>query len=233
MRGGAIDAMDNIRAVFARADETDLSEGLVAYVRYREMMQRLAERFGYALEVVTAVFCALSPNNDYLGNLRSTVTLLEAHKEGRRFNEVRISTYRACGERAWSYLDGEDFWSTTKGPKIRSFYRNILDPTDSYYVTIDGHMVSIWLGRRLRMKQAAISRFSYAKLAHDFRAVAFENFIRPSQLQSILWFTWKRINRIVYDGQRELFNPDAADDLWKICRPIEEIKPFIYVGQKP
>jgi hypothetical protein len=213
----------NIAKVLRRADPIDVDEGLLAFPRYQEMMRRLADHYSFSIEHVTACFVALSPNNDYLKNLRSTVTLLKGFKEGVEVESLTVSTYNACKYRAWRFLHGDDFLSVTKGPKTRAFYQNILDPYNPHPVTIDGHMVSVWTGKRMTMKQVATQGFNYEIVATDFRAVAYDARLLPNQLQAIVWFTWKRINRIVYDGQFRLFD---REDCWRLIRQPDEIIPF-------
>lgn len=205
------------------ADACDMAEGIASYWRYRALMERLADFYRAPLPTVCAVFAALSPSNDYIGNLRSTVTLLRAFNEGRPVERQATTTFYHCQVRAWSYLHGVSFLDTVRGKKIRSFYLNILEPDDPHPVTVDGHGVSAWVGARLRMSEVANSKWSYEKVAHDFRAEAFRQFMLPSQFQGVLWLTWKRVNRILFDGQRDLFLP--PDD-WKFNLAVESILPF-------
>jgi hypothetical protein len=209
----ALNGVGNIKSVLGQSDVVDWEEGLQAYSRYHETMRRLGEHYGYSLETVAAVFAALSPNNDYIKNLKSTVTLLKAHRDRADVNSVTVSTYNRCKFRAWRVLEGERFLEFTKGPKTRNFYLSIVNPQDPEAVTIDGHMLNIWHGELKTMVQQASRSFRYFEVAGDIRQVAFAEFILPSQLQSILWFTWKRINRIVYDGQMDLFR---SGDHWRL-----------------
>jgi hypothetical protein len=215
----------NIQKVLRQADPVDIDEGLIAFPRYQETMRRLASYYGYPIEVVTAAFCALSPNNDYLKNLRSTVTLLKGHEEGVPVERLTVSTYNACKFRAWNFINGMDFLAVTKGKKTRAFYQNILDPSDPHPVTIDGHMVSVWTGKRMTMLQVATRGFPYERVADDFRAVAYQERLLANQLQAIIWFTWKRINKILFDGQQCLFDFDNKNQ-WRLFREPESIKPF-------
>jgi hypothetical protein len=214
----------NVRDVLKRADSIDRREGLAAYERYHEMMSRLAAEYSYGLRPVVACFVALSPNNDYLGNLRSTVTVLDAHRRGLPISQLPpLSAFNHCARRAYQYLDGVDFLQTAKGLKIRNFYHNILNPTDDYHVTIDGHMLSVWRGQRVRLKAARIAPRLYEEIAGDFREVARKERLLPCQVQAIAWFVWKRLNRIVFRSQLGLFE---QDDQWRIVYPVEEVRPY-------
>lgn len=219
---------DNVRRALRLADRIDIEEGRVAYFRYREVMEGMARYYSYPLEYVTAAFCALSPNNDYLGNLRSVVTLIRGRERGASVEDCYVSTYNACKRRAWKYLEGADFLALTTGKKTRAFYQNILNPEDPHPVTIDGHAVSAWAGIRLTMKAVATRGFHYETVAQSYREVAsepnlFTGALLPNQLQAILWFTWKRLHRVKYNGNLNLF--DTSDN-WGTLYHAEDIKPF-------
>ncbi len=228
--------LDNIMRTFDRADEIDLSEGLSAYFHYRETMAAVGRHYGYTLEQTAAAFAALSPNNDYVGNLRSLVSVMQAHRRAAveggadpaRAADFTVSSYRHCAERALLYLSGVPFLEHAKGPKICSFYVNITQPWVPHVVTIDGHMVSVWTGRRWRMKEVPESkviagRRRYEAVADDFRLASMRLGILASQVQAVCWFTWKRVNGIVFDSQLSLLR---EGDQWGLSVPPEEIRPF-------
>lgn len=215
--------LDSIRRTLERVDDVDRSEGAVAYARYNQMLGRVGGALGFGLSATVATFVALSPNNDYMANLRSMVTLLDGRRRGLGLEDLTVSTYRACAARAWRVLDGEDFLSFTKGPKTRNFYLNILDPADPYPITIDGHMMSIWVGERLTMKQAVMKRLNYDRLADGYREVAAEVGWAANVLQATLWFTWKRIHNIVFDPQTDIFR---AGDQWGLDLNLSDIRPY-------
>lgn len=216
--------IQHIERVYQRVDQLDYREGMRAYPSYRATLSRLADRYEVPLPRVVASFAALSPNNDYVGNLRSTVTLLEGFTSGWSLDKINVSTYRACATRAWAFLSGNiEFLETTKGKKTRAFYQNILDPADPEPVTIDGHMLGLWFGQRLTMKEAVRKRIKYDDVAADFRAYASDVKILPNQLQAMLWFTWKRINHVIFRPQLSLFR---THDQWGLDLQPEEIRPF-------
>ncbi len=217
----------NIRRVLEQADETDLSEGRVAYFRYNEVLRNLAAFWSVPFAPAVAVFAALSPNVDYNGCLRSTASVIQGWKEGVDVNRIRVATYNHCRDRAIEYLNGRDFLGTVSGKKIRSFYSNIVNPMDPGPVTIDGHAVNVWRGRAMNLKDV-VGNFSYNVVADDYRRVARDVGLLPNQVQGITWFTWKRLNDIVYAGrQLELFRDNSAD-LWATLRDPETVLPYPY-----
>jgi len=225
MKAEISEGKDNIRRVYDLADAIDLREGILAYERYHATMQELAAQYGYPLARVAAVFVSLSPNNDYLKNLRSTAAVLRGHKEGVPVSQISVSTYNHCKHRAYAFAAGlADFLDVTQGKKIRAFYQNILDPKDPAPVTIDGHMLGVWLGRQITMKEAARIKWRYETIAEDFRAVAGDVGVRPNQVQAVAWFCWKRVNHVVYKPQLGLFC--GAENQWRNYMPADEIKPY-------
>lgn len=212
----------NLEAAFLQHDPIDYESGLMAYKQYNRLMQMLADKYYCSIEQVTAVFVSTSPNNDYMNNLRSTVSILEGWKNGDPLERITISTYHHCRTRAWKYLTGEwDFWTKTKGPKIKSFYKNIIDPSSHEHVTIDGHMVGAWAGRRILMKEVAHTRFNYETIANDAKSVAKMYGLVPCELQAIIWFAWKRFHQVVYNENLNLFG-----DHWGLEIDPTLIKPF-------
>jgi hypothetical protein len=214
----------NLRAMLARADKHDISEGMLAYARYNMYLRYLADVWGQDFERTVAAFCALSPNNDYVGNLRSLVSALQGMKEGWTSDMVTVSTYRACLRRAWRYLHGVRFLDDAKGLKIRSFYMNIVNPLQWSPVTVDGHISAAWRGDdKATMKDAIIkSKREYETVAAAVREIAFAEFMVPNQLQAILWFARKRSLKIMAELQHDLFFPG---DVWRVIRG-SNIQPF-------
>jgi hypothetical protein len=213
----------NILRVLDAADPIDVNEGRIAYFRYNELLKRFADRYSLPFPIVCAAFAALSPNNDYLGNLRSLKTVIEGFQSGRDRSRITVSTYGHCRDRALKYLDGSaDFLGTVKGKKIKNFYQNILNPIDPVPVTIDGHAVNLWLGKIQSVKDAR--GFHYETVANDFRRAAIAENLIPNQVQAITWFAWKRINRILFKPQLKLFGDPS--DRWETIVDLDEIKTF-------
>lgn len=211
--------------MFHKADKYDFQEGLVAYQRYHIVMRRIGDHYGFDHRDVAAVFCSLSPNSDYKGNLRSTVSVLEGVNDGVDQELVTVSTYKHCRRRAWAYARGDKFFpAETKGLKILNFYYNICDPEDMRWVTIDGHMSAIWQGKDLTMREALVKPSVYAEMKADLIKVAFRHFMLPNQMQAVLWFTRKRTSRVMYDPQLELFADRG--DVWKTLVDPRDIVPY-------
>ena len=199
-----------MQRVFDAADQMDRNIGLQAWVRYHTLLERVAKRTGTTQEKATAVFAALSPNNDYLGNLRDAIRVLEAVRDGLTPEQTKVSTYHQNKFKAFALAKGTPPLELLKTPKVRNFFLNLLDPQDPQPVTVDGHMFNCWSGVRLRLDSAA-QRYNakhYFDVAADLHHIAVHQGLLVNQVQAICWFTWKRIHRIRHNDQLELLPAD-------------------------
>ncbi len=216
----------NLQRAFDLADDIDQKEGVLAYHRYNYVMRMFANHYRFPIKRVTAVFCALSPNSDYFGNLRSMASVLDAQHHGLSLEGTTVSTYNHCRDRAWRYLNGsEEFVNPKRGLKILSFYHNICDPDDNQPVTVDGHIHALWQGKNLTMKEAVIgSRAKYREIADAMRKVARKRKLLPNQVQATMWFARKRTKNIKYEPQLDFFA--HHDDMWRIVIQPENATPY-------
>lgn len=216
----------NIRKAWSCVSEGDLEMGLRAYPAYRETLRGMADFYGTPFVATVEAFVALSPNNDYHGNLRSLASLLRAWHEGRGSDWI-ISTYNGCGTRAWSYLTGEvSFLDTVKGRKITAFRHNILYPETSRLVTVDGHMVAIGHGKKLNMKQANFALRegnTYDDVQATILGLRRKAKLPIPAIQATLWTWRKRTQRIRFDGQIDMFTGTTN---WDGVIPPDKILPY-------
>lgn len=210
----------NLEWMFKQADDVDTREGQRAYQKYRVMMKAYSDEYRQPLDLVTAAFCALSPNNDYVGNLRSLTSVLEGLAAGVAGDSIVISTYNHCRDRAIDYLTGDaQFVAPSRGLKILSFYRNILNPDCAEHVTIDGHIAAAFCGDpKLIMKDVIISRKEYRRIARHVGELGVEYCLIPNQIQAIIWFARKRLYKIKYTPPGLFADPN---DQWQILMPLD------------
>lgn len=214
----------HLQSLLDQADDYDRDDGRQAYIRYHDMMIDIASHYDCPVDRVVAAFVALSPTNDYHNNLRGLVTMLKARADGIDPCTVNVGTYKHCRDRAALYLDGVPFLSHAKGQKTRNFYTNILDPTNMDAVTIDGHMYWAWAGGSGTMREAKVTPGAYEGIAHDVRALAHCHRMIPHQMQATLWFTRKRVNRVVYSPQLSLL--DIGTGAQKTLFRVADIQPI-------
>lgn len=206
--------LENVYRVWLASTPMERSMGREFFVKQGNRLETIAHNRGMNTIYVIGAFVALSPNNDEDGNYRDLLTTIDAVQRGLAPEQFSISSWGPNKAKAMRILQGTDPLDVLGGPKVINFYLNTLDPSDLEPVTIDGHMVSVWKGRRLLLRErrgkpedsAKISAKEYQIIVQDFRSIAKMLGLIPNQLQSTLWLTWKRMNNIRYDPQFKLFN---------------------------
>jgi len=199
----------NLELIFSQATEADRVTGLDSWFHYNRLLKTIGNRTGFGIHAVTGVFAALSPNNDYMGNLRDTVRLLRAKRDRLKVHQVKVSTFNGNKEKAWAIAEGDDPLSHLRAPKTRNFYNSIVDPNDRRWVTVDGHIFNIYAGKRVALTEVKEHRGDYDTVAEEIRKMGDDHGIIPNQVQGILWYAWKRIHRIKWDAQLELLPGDV------------------------
>jgi hypothetical protein len=158
----------------------------------------LASRWQHSPILAAGAFCALSPNNTEANNLIDLGSCLISG------DRAVIRTYTHCKRRALAILSGAAWPDAILGQKTRAMWHNICWPDDPAWVTVDGHMFSVWHGRRFTMDQARITPALYAEIAAGITQASKGSGLSPCQYQACLWLTWKRLHRIVYNPQLRL-----------------------------
>lgn len=207
---------ENLQRVFDQALEVDHETARQAWRKYQLLTTKIAETHGYAPKIGAAVFAAVSPNNDYYGNLRDTNRLLRAAAQDRGLDSLygldtfKVSTYGNNKRKAWRIAKGADPLVEIVAPKTRSFYLNILNPDDPHPVTIDGHMYNAWRNKRVQLNAADVkfTRRVYEQIADDVREMSQRLGLIANVVQGVIWFAWRRRHWIKTTDQVEFWDPE-------------------------
>ena len=156
----------------------------------------LAERHGITLRQSVGIIAALSPSTAWERNLQLASTLIQTGDCAHAYGE--------CITKARRIRNGEDPTDVLGGPKVRSFFRNILYPTRPGAVTIDRHAFSIAVNAPQRARTRTLSdadlkrglsrRGAYTLTAAAYRCAARRLGILPQDLQSITWDYWRDVH---------------------------------------
>ena len=218
--------MQNLTRVFDFADKVDIKIAEEAWHKMHRLTARIAEKHGFSSRVGAAVFSALSPNNDYHGNLRDCDRLLSAARQGLTIDQFKVSTYGNNKRKAWDITHGRDPLDLIVFPKTRNFYMNVNDPLDPHPVTVDGHIYNAWHGKRISLKGMAQKGNSklYEEVAQDIRELGRIKGIIPNVVQGILWFSWRRMHKILYNSQLTLWDQEWAAAGFGLSVPSMQLK---------
>ena len=173
-----------ILATYRGASLEELTTGAAWYGHAHRIASSIAQDTGYSTRQVAGVIAALSPQNGWEQNVPAARTACE------RGTAARLHT--GCQVRkADAILAGAEPLDVLKGNKERSFFGNIVDPTDPSHVTIDRHAHDVAVGRRFGVADRGLgSRYRYANLALAYRRAAAILGVSPSTVQAVVWQAW-------------------------------------------
>lgn len=182
----------NLLTVFDGATDAEMASGTVWYSdRAAQAVDDIVAAAGTAGKHITrrqaaGILAALSPQTGWGQNVVGALEFVltgYAHVQDARNND-----------KAARILAGESPDDVLGGRKVRSFFRNIAEPTVVGPVTIDRHAVSILFGQPLNERQQKVLEKlgAYTFAAGIYRTVARRLGIAPHELQAITWQAWRR-----------------------------------------
>lgn len=175
----------NIRAAWDAATPDDLAKGLAWYANAR----REGRSLGVTLHRGVGVIAALSPLQGWDTNIKLAHNLAAVHAAGMPCPDSGYG-FKRNTQKAWAILNGAKPLDILSGPKVRSFYRNILGCADS--VTVDRWAVRIALGDP--KADGLVPSGQYDEMADAFRRVASELGITARDLQAATWVWIRRVH---------------------------------------
>lgn len=197
------DAARNILTVYERATAADLEQGLQWYSRAEQLAEALAAGTPYSTRQTAGVIAALSPRMSWPVNVGAATTLVNAAARGRE-DAPLVAGFEANREKAWAILtDGYDNpLDVLGGPKVTSFYRNLIGDLDA--VTVD-----VWAARAAGEDRGSFTPKQYERIADAYREVAKLLDIPPRNVQAAVWVTIRR--ETLRDSVRHFWILDRKD----------------------
>lgn len=174
------------------SSENQRSEGLMWYSKAHSLSVNLSG--GFSKEKKVGVVASLSPNNKWERNIVDADKLISKPSLN-----TKVCTFKDNRSKALRILKGndKDIPNILNGRKIKSFYKNILNPYDASCneVTID-----LWMFRLFNLPNTP-KNYEYLKDLIVFYARGLE--YKPSDLQAILWVTIRDSYNKNRGGNRE------------------------------
>lgn len=160
------------------------------YEKASEVCKKISEKYQVPFETVCAVMAILSPGNRFVSNITAVTNLLENFKNGKN---LKVSSNNPRnGIKARRVLETGDL-SLVTGPKVIEFFSSLKDPnTFKERLVLDGHAISIWLGKKLPLKTPPLRDVKNRKIIiEDYKKAAECLGISLQELQAVTWFVWK------------------------------------------
>lgn len=129
----------------------------------------------------------MSPATNWNKNIKDTEEMLKGNSSHKfsAYGQNVLKAYKILN--ASLDMDIELFFNLKTGAKTLNFYRNILEPKNASYVTIDRHAMAIWLGKEGESGEMKLTYKVYREVAADYIKTAEQLGILPAQLQAVTW----------------------------------------------
>lgn len=179
----------NITKTFRLVSESDFHDGMAWYARARALALELSPD---DVDKGAGVIAALSPMNSWPRNL---VLAREVFA-----GQIPATLYKNSAKAVRIY-NGEPALDVLSGPKVVSFFLNIMGVECAESVTIDRHAIDIACGRvqsDIDRAKAIAGKNGYQALVNEYIRAAkilskeTGGHISGAQLQAIVWVYWRR-----------------------------------------
>ena len=197
-------SVENIVSVYRMATPEEKRDGIVWYANAYADCKRIAVDCDVPIHIVVGVVAALSPNNKWDRNVTNARDLIEGYLNGDYVENIKVSTYNAMKNKAWSILetmaDSDDVITILNGQKITSFYQNIMGYDTC---TVDGHAKNIFYGVRhgLTDDKTNVGKREYREISQAYvdagkKVRVNGRPLKAFEIQAITWVVWRRIHNI-------------------------------------
>ena len=152
--------------------------GSTWYAEQRIAIEGMAVEFGYTYKEAAGIVAALSPRSQWVRNKRTARMVMQARGDKRKLKKLAV--FEHCKDKACRIAKGEKPSAVLRGPKVRSFYANLIGY--EYAVTLD-----VWMGQYLGYQDGKLTPKQYAVYADRLRALARQFDVTPADMQARMW----------------------------------------------
>ena len=176
---------DNINEFWETVSLSSFIEGKQWYWVAHTIAQDMADTYNVPIEVAVGIISSLSPQKSWEHNIELAKEFFET--EGKRVRHTGAISAKARliyhGYKA--YNDRKGFIERVlNGPKIVSFFNNILNPYDNSYICIDRHHLTCCLGDS-KINTCTLKQYEF--LRQETLKFAKKQNLLGSEAQAILW----------------------------------------------
>jgi len=188
----------NLMNVLRVADSDTTQKGLNWYVDAHNFAVELSDTFQLSFNNVCGIISALSPSCRWERNKLEATELIAYLSYGLNTDRLSFTTYGNNVAKAFRIFDlapnkvENEFIKTNSGFKTHNFFKNIQNPFDPNYVTIDRHAYFIYNGMQGN-NEVKLTKNQYKAIAENYISFAKMIGVLPCQGQAILWETYQKI----------------------------------------
>ena len=189
--------INNIIDTYNQSTPAEISQGYSWYETAHIFALGLSEHADITLRQSAGIIAALSPQTSWaLNQVMATDLVTNGTTHGLPLSVSRATAILHSATENDPFPDPLEILG---GPKVRSFYANILDPYTANAVTIDRHAHAIAIGHVPSTQEAKTldRKGYYERCAAAYIQLADTLKMLPHELQAITWITHRRQKGIV------------------------------------
>lgn len=205
---GTMMRTQNITATFRAAPTADKADGITWYSRALDLARELDP---HNVRRGCAVIAVLSPMLSWPRNMQLARKAYAMHGAAYLgmvnpflspdMAVVGFGCLNKNAHKAFSILAGGDIDKIVSGPKVTSFFANIIAPDAIESVTIDRHAIDIAMGRAMsdsERAKAIAGKDGYKRIAKMYVSAAtilsreIGVSLTPNQVQAVTWVYWRK-----------------------------------------
>ena len=177
----------NLDYFFNLATNKEIKSGKDWYKVANQFCIDNANRYNTSPLVVASIVSALSPRNRWQSNLKDTIKVLQAVRDGKQPEQIKVSTFHKNKFKAFNIAKGLQE-ITEDSPKTFNFVRNIahLDPQA---LTIDIWHIRACLKQFKSISNANIGKVAYNQIKSLTVKKANKLGLKGYELQAIIWLS--------------------------------------------
>ena len=177
----------NLDFFFNLATNQDIKSGKEWYKVANKFCKDNATKYNTSPLAVASIVSALSPRNKWNNNLKDTIKVLEAVKDGKQPEEIKVSTFHKNKFKAFNIAKGLQE-ITEDSRKTFNFVRNIahLDPQA---LTIDIWHLRACLKEFKSIGSASIGKTAYEQIKSLTIKKAQKLGLKGYELQAVIWLS--------------------------------------------
>lgn len=176
---------DNLEEMWEATSLSSFIEGKQWYWEAHKICQDIADEYNVPIEVSTGILASLSPQKSWKHNIELAKEFFETRGKRVRHTSVISAKGRLIYNSYKAYNDRKGFIERVlNGPKIVSFFNNILNPYDNSYICIDRHHLTCCLGD-VKINTCTLKQYEF--LRQETLKFAKKQNLLGSEVQAILW----------------------------------------------
>lgn len=184
--------VSNINEILEQSTHRDYIESKEWYPKAREVALNFSKEYDLSLIKTSGLISIFSPQKSWEQNIKVT----EEYLKSGTCKHFKIQKEKADKLLKLEKPNFEEIENIISGYKTINFFRNIYEPSDYQYVTLDSHMSQIVSGK---MDKKFLTKKEYIFVKNIMIKEALKWKVESSHFQAWLWLIWKRIKPKYYD----------------------------------